>query len=237
MGRYHSRGALVALLVGVSALVGATSARAAQYVGEWDPAYGGIFPSLGWSASALFDVSDACLALGNVSNAPVVAGPCAGFAVLSAELRFYDVARPSVVLERFALNPRVTVIDIDITASALSSVDTAFFDAVVPTLRIAGGGGYAFSLDLEDRGLAQLACSSASRAQSGFAAALVSPSCGPSANAARGVFTAVAPPVPEPETWALMTAGLLGLGAVARRRARTRTTETETETATPTARA
>ena len=221
MGRFHGKGAIAALLVGASALFGATSVRAAQYVGEWDPAYGGLFPSLGWSASALFDVPDACLALGNVSNLPVVAGPCSGFAVLGAELRFYDVAQPSVVLQRFALDTRLAVIDIDIASGALSGVDTGFFDAVVPTLRIAGGGNYAFSLDLEDRGLAQLACSAASRGQSGVAAALVGPSCGPSANAARGVFTAVAPPVPEPETWALMTAGLLGLGAVARRRART----------------
>lgn len=210
------RGALAALVIGAAALFGTTSARAIQYVGEWDPAYGGMFPNLGWSASALFDVPDACLALGNARGVPVAAGPCSGFSVLSAELRFYDVARPSAILERFALNTGVTVIDVDVAASGLAGVDTGFFDAVASRLPIAGSGRYFFSLDLEDGGLAQLACStSPTRATAALA---VGPSCGLSANAARGVFTAVAPPVPEPETWALMTAGLLGLGAVARRR-------------------
>ena len=51
--RAASFGAAVTVL---GALSCAGSAEAAVYQGSWDPGYGGIFPDLGWSASALFDV-------------------------------------------------------------------------------------------------------------------------------------------------------------------------------------
>ena len=67
----RAKSILSALLLGVAATFGGTgSAQAAIYTGNWDPAYGGIFPGLGWSATAHFDVPGSCLALGNTNNIP-----------------------------------------------------------------------------------------------------------------------------------------------------------------------
>lgn len=210
--------ALAAAAVAAAGLLGATAANAAIYTGQYDPAYGGIFPDLGWKASAVFDVPAPCLALGNGSSVPVAAGPCAGFSVLSAELQFYDTAAPGTILASYALSPSVIVTGVDIAGGALAGVDTGFFQYVVPTLGIAGNGAYGFSLLLYDQ-YAQLAYTNPSATSPGCVfLPIPGASCGLSANPAVGTFTAVAAPIPEPETYALMLAGLAGLGAVARRR-------------------
>ena len=211
------RSVLYALVLGAAATLGtAGSARAAVYSGNWDPAYGGIFPQLGWQASALFDVPDACLAIGNGTNIPI-SGPCGGFDVLSAEVSFYNVADPGTILHSYALDPNVNVTGIDITGGKLSGIDTGFFDFFVSDLSIAGGGSYGFSLILFGGTQAQLIYANPPETSPGCATfAVPGASCGFSANAANGVFA----PVPEAETFALMAAGLGALGLVARRRRR-----------------
>ena len=218
----RTRNALAASAVGIVAVVAAPSAQAALYAGEWDPAYGGIFPNLGWSASALFDVPTSCLGLGTANDVPVTAGPCAGFTVLSAEVQLYNVADPTAILGTYALNTNVIVTGIDIAAGALSGVDTGFFNYIVPSLGIAGNGNYSFSLLLYGGTLAQLAYANPIATSPGCAFLPVpGATCGISANPAQGRFTAVTAPIPEPETWALMLAGLAGLAHVgSRRRAR-----------------
>jgi hypothetical protein len=206
-----------AFLLGAAATFGGTgTAQAALYTGTWDPAYESIFPNLGWSASALFSVPDACLAT-NGNNIPV-AGACAGFDVLSAKVNFYDIANPSVVLESFTLDPNVLVTGIDIAGNALAGVDTDFFHYFVPTLAIAGGGYYSFSLILYDDD-AQLAYAHPVT-RTPFCATFPLPGaeCGLSKNPAVGTFTAVA--VPEPETYLLLLAGLGAVGLSTRRRRR-----------------
>ena len=107
------RSILSALLLSAAALGSAGSARAVTYVGKYDPPYGGIFPQLGWEASALFDVPNACLAIGNGNNIPI-SGACAGFDVLSAEVSFYNIANPGTILNSYALDPNVIVNGINI---------------------------------------------------------------------------------------------------------------------------
>lgn len=211
------RSVLSVLLLGAATALGtAGSARAALYNGAWDPAYDGIFPELGWQASGLFEVPDACLAIGNGSNIPI-SGACAGFDVLSAEVSFYNVANPGTILNSYALDPNVIVNGINIAGGHLSGIDSGFFDFFVSELPIAGSGNFGFSLILFGGNQAQLIFANPPQTSPGCAFLPVpGASCGISANAATGVFT----PVPEPETLALMLAGLGAIGVSARRRRR-----------------
>ena len=167
---------------------------------------------LGWSASALFDVPDACLALGDASIVPV-SGVCAGFDILSAEVSFYNVGDPSTILATYALNPDVLVNRIDIAGGQLVGVGTNFFAPFVSDLSIAGNGEYGFSLVLFQLNLAQLVAATPPTLEA-FCVTVQDPRCHLSANAAVGVFA----PIPEPETYALMLAGLGAIGVAARRR-------------------
>jgi hypothetical protein len=85
---------LVACLVGGSAVVGTIEpARAAAYVGAWDPTYGAPFNNLGWSGTATFQVpaSPVC---GNVTGNACIGGAF----VQDAQVVFYDIGNPSVAL-------------------------------------------------------------------------------------------------------------------------------------------
>ena len=89
-----------------------------------------------------------CLALGNGSDIPI-SGACAGFDVLSAKVDFYNIAAPSTILGSFDLNTRpLRQRQSSLTAGQLTGVDTPIFRLFVPTLAIAGGGTYSFSLIL-----------------------------------------------------------------------------------------
>ncbi len=212
----RARSFLSVVVVSAAATLGSAGpAQAALYTGNWDPAYGTIFPNLGWEASAVFDVPAACLALGTGNNIPV-SGACAGFSVLSAQVGFYDISDPNTILESFSLNPSVIVNGINIAGSALTGIDTGFFDYFVPTLSIAGGGTYSFSLILFGGNMAQLIYANPTATSPGCAFLPVNgASCGISETAATGVFA----PIPEPETYVLMLAGL-GALALARKRRR-----------------
>lgn len=213
----RARSVLFVVVLGAAATLGSTgSAQAAIYSGRWDPSYGSIFPSLGWEASAVFDVPDACLALGNGSNIPI-SGSCAGFNVLSAGVDLYNVASPGTILQSFDLDTNVIVNGINIGGGQLTGIDTGFFDFFVPTLPIAGNGDYSFSLILFGGNKAQLIYADPPATSPGCAFFPVNgASCGVSDTAATGVFA----PIPEPETYALMLAGLGAIAFAARRRRR-----------------
>jgi hypothetical protein len=212
----RARSILSAVLLGAAATFGVTGpSQAAIYTGNWDPAYGGIFPELGWSASAVFNVPDACLAGGDGNNIPI-SGNCAGFDVLSAEVSFYDIADPNTILDSYDLNPNVIVNGINIAGGQLSGIDTGFFNYFVPDESIAGGGTYSFSLLLYGGNLAQLIYANPQQTSPGCAFLPVQgATCGISANPAVGTFTTA---IPEPETYVLMLAGLSAVGFAARRR-------------------
>jgi hypothetical protein len=214
----RARSVLSVVAVATAATLGSAGpAQAALYTGNWDPAYGTIFPSLGWNANALFDVPDTCAAIGTGTNIPI-SGACAGFSVVSAEVNFYDISDPSTILESFDLNTNVIVTGINLAAGALTGVDTGFFDFFVPTLDIAGGGDYSFSLILFGGNKAQLIYAKPPETSPACITFPIDGAmCGVSENVPTGVFAAA---VPEPETYALMLAGLGVIGFAARRRRR-----------------
>ena len=222
MSQSRAKSAIVGAALSVVAAVGLVGpAQAAVYAGTWDPAYGSIFPSLGWGATATFDVPDACLAS---DGAKLLVGSCAGFSVLTAQVTFYNFATDpnpatSPVLESFNLNTGVIVNGITVAGGQLAGLGTGFFDNFVPSggsASIAGGGAYAFSLILLGDNKAQLIYATPTSASPGCAFIPVQRAqCGISQQAAVGTFTAV---VPEPQTYALLLAGLAAVGFAARRR-------------------
>lgn len=205
-------------------LCSAGPAQAAVYKGIWDPTYGGPFPNLGWKGEAFFDVPVSCIsqAAGWYGNT----GVCSGLQVLSGTLSFYDASTdPQGLspLETFTLNPSVTVYEVYTNSTALKGVSTGFFAPVVPSgaaMSIAGGGSYYFDLKF----LKELSPAGTPSVQLFNTFGLHDPAClsdgplcigGASSNKAIVVFS----PVPEPEAYALMLAGLGVVGFAARRRA------------------
>ena len=211
------RSVLSAVLVGLVATFGSVgSAQAALYTGRYDPAFGAPFLDLGWDALVVFDVPDACLALGNGNSISTSSGPCASFSVVSGKVDFYNLAVPGTILETFNLSPNVGIGSVDITGGKLSGVDSNLFDYFVPgapSESIAGGGDYGFRLGLFDDQAELAYLKPPTTGVTCLGDTRPDAICGYSDNV-QGVFA----PIPEPETYALMLVGLGALGFAARRR-------------------
>jgi len=200
---------------------GALSAQAAVYVGHWDPPFGSIFPDLGWKGDATFILPDSCLGLtGSFANSSPGCGG-GGMQVLDAELQFYNVANPGVVLETLHLGnvPLVNGMSIETVGgvTSLLGADTGFFNPAKGSIAEAqfAGNDYYWHLIL-DGNEAFLVYTIGAADSPGCALVTPpgSPLCGISQTPAHTVFT---PAIPEPSTYALFGAGLIAIWTMRRR--------------------
>lgn len=216
-------------IVAAGALMGA-SAQAATYTGTWDPAYGAPFdqPGLevGWKGSATFTIPDVCVAAGVVTSFDCLAAP--GMQVIDAEVQFYRMSDMSLIdTLSFASGAFVYSMAFDAGLN-LTAVETNYFTAPVqPASTFAGLSDYTFHLIFDGQG-AQLVHTKVGVYSSPTCLKKTTDvtECGTSFDARTEfgstpfVFRTVTPPIPEPQTYALMLAGLAAVGLAARRRRR-----------------
>jgi hypothetical protein len=216
------RTALFPALLSLTALLGlcAAPAQAAIYSGRWDPAFGSLFPNLGWKGSATFIVPDACLGMtGSFANAAPGCGG-GGMQVLDASLSFYDsLADPtgSHVLQVLTPGNAPVVVGMTLASSggvtSLLGADTGYFLGVPGNIPQAefNGHDYYFHLILHGDQAALFYTLNANDTPGCASDAFGPPDptkCGYSATPAHIVFTQA---IPEPSTYALFG---LGLGAL-----------------------
>ena len=226
MSNARLKNVLASGLVALAALFGAASpAHAVVYVGNWDPAFGGIFPNLGFKGTATFSLPTACDGLtGTFLNS---AAGCGGGAmqISSASVSFYNLAAPTVILQTLNFINPGAIVSVNLFTptiigsgfpsgpTQLTGVTSFFSTGVLGTIAESQFAGNSYNFYLGFSG-------------STTNLAYVLPEC--SANIAntatcRG-FSSTSPTVtftqaiPEPGTYALMMAGLAGLVFVARRR-------------------
>ena len=215
---------LCAMAIAGAAVLGSVgSANAASYGVVLDPAFGGIFTSLGWRASGQIELDGACAALGDGAHA----GGCTGLSFSSMSVGFYDVAAPSTILETFnVLTGPVSIQSFTVTGGLLTGIEAGFFANFTPTgasSSIAGNGAYSFALYVSAGPVI-----GGNQASYGDLIYFTSPSTGPScifnfrSSASCGISqtpgVGAITPVPEPKTYALMLAGLAAVGFMASRR-------------------
>ena len=227
------KNSLASGLIAAAALLGAASpAQAVVYVGNWDPAFGPIFPNLGFKGTATFSLPAACDGLtGTFLNS---AAGCGGgnIQILSASVSFYNLAAPATTLQvlNFTSPGAVTSVSLSTPPSnffvpgstLLTGVTSNFSTGVLGTIAESkfGSNSYRFYLGFNGNTTAF-----AYRSDD-FGSLDCSPTkpndttCGFSTATPEVKFTLQTAPIPEPETYALMLAGLAAVGFAARRRQR-----------------
>lgn len=224
MRNAHLKNWISSGLVAAAALFGAASpAQAVVYVGNFDPAFGAIFPNLGFRGTATFNLPAACDGLtGMFSNA---APGCGGglMQITSASVDLYDIAAPTFVLQTMNFATPGTILSVTLSTpllapTLLTGVTSGFSNSVLGTISQAqiasnnynfylGFSGNTATLGYSAIGASLERCTGGPRQPNNSL-------CGFSETSPEVKFTAA---IPEPETYALMLAGLAGMAFVARR--------------------
>ena len=220
-------------LVAAAAFLGAASpAQAVVYVGNWDPAFGGIFPNLGWKGSATFSLPSACDGLtGSFLNS---AAGCGGGAItiLSGSVDFYNVAAPLVTLQTLNFTSPGAVSAVTLFTpigtsnnsgpTQLTGLTSSFSAGVLGTIAESKTATDSYQFYLGFNGTTTTLGYTLASFE-GFNCGrppLSTTVCGYSISSPDVKFTRQTAPIPEPETYALMLAGLAAVGFAARHRQR-----------------
>lgn len=229
VNRFKSLAAASAVVA--AGLFGAAgSAQAAVYTGSWDPAFGAPVNSLGWSATATFQVDDSCLA--QATGNYFATGVCSGFEVTAFDVTFYDLADQAGTSTTFSILssiPSTFVTGLQIVDNQLTGLRSNYTTGFLPpagspaAFAAAGSGAYAYYMFFDFDSVDPVAANGV-RAYMGLTpndpaysntCFNAKEECVISENYALGELT---PAIPEPGTYALLLAGLGVLGFVARRR-------------------
>jgi PEP-CTERM motif len=213
--------------VAVAALFGAVApAQAVVYVGNWDPTFGPIFTNLGFRGTASVFLPNACIGLvGSFFNNSGLACGSGAMQIQSASVELYNITNPTVTLETLNFTSPGAVVSIKLvpvagiggpSGSTLSFLTSNFSTGVLSSIPLTqiGGNSYKFYLGFTDN------TTTLAYTLDNFSALDCSPtkpndgSCGFSTVSPEVKFT---PAIPEPETYALMLAGLGALAFAARR--------------------
>jgi hypothetical protein len=118
------------------------SANAAVVHANWDPLFGAAFPSLRWNGTADFYVPTLCLAqaAGMYTNS----GLCAGIAVQSAQVKFFDssdvLQTTSLETLNFGSLPLLTYLQLGAPGVVTNLMSTGTTSLTYGTIAQAGGG-------------------------------------------------------------------------------------------------
>lgn len=217
--------------VALAALFGAASpAQAVVYVGNWDPAFGPIFTNLGFSGTATFSLPSACDGQNGVflNSAPGCGG--GAIQILSASVSFYNLSAPATTLQTLNFTSPGAVTSVSLLTPSpfaggtqLTGVTSDFSTGVLGTIAESkfGSNSYKFYLSFTGN------TTTLAYTLDNFSSLDCSPSkpndetCGFSTISPVVTFRPLTAPIPEPETYALMLAGLGALAyAVRRKRSR-----------------
>ena len=211
--------AALGAVVSCAVLLGAMApAQAKTYGGSFTPPFGGAFPDLEWSGSGTFFIPDTCEALptGWYANS----GPtCGGMTITNGQLVFESIG--NLHADEVFNFGTASVVNMYVDGGSLHGVESTFIGGFTSAYyNTVGVTPVWFWLKFEK----QIAVGpNLSVVQLYYNAVGEGPDCivrhdcsifGESESTAILHLT----PIPEPQTVAMMIAGLLGVGAVVRRR-------------------
>jgi PEP-CTERM motif len=216
--KFFGKAVLGAVVSLATVLGSAGSAQAATYKGTWDPLFGPPFSDLYWKGSADFNIPDTCTGAGwHLNTDP----GCGGMSVTNAVVEFASSSDPLTTLQTLNFGSVTPATSMSRDASGVvNGAYTTFFGGIqgaIAQTRLNGGvydgtgDQYYFALFFGE-GDAYLAFKHYSYQDFTCSAPPIN-GCGVS-GPAHITF------VPEPQTYALMAAGLAAIGFVARRRRR-----------------
>ena len=202
------------------AAVFAGPAQAKTYGGSFTPPFGGAFPDLEWSGSGKFYIPDACEALPTGWKAN--SGPtCGGMTISDGQLVFSSLSS-SFSDEVFNFGS-ASVVNMYVDGGSLHGVESTFIGGFTSAnYNMVGSTPVWFWLKFEK----EIAVGpNLSVVQLYFNAVGEGPDClvrNDCSISGKSEETAILhlTPIPEPSTYAMLLAGLVGLGAYARRRQR-----------------